>query len=246
MRAPRPATTQNETRQSVSCRMAAPTRGPTMGAIPPTPAMTLRFRTRRGPVGQVDDDGPGRDHGPAPAEPLDEPGQHHELDRRAHRAGHRGDRQDDERDQQRPAAPPGVGDRATDELPQRHPDEERREGQLHLRRAREQVLADPGEGRHVHVGGQRGDRADEHDRREEGTTDPDRGCRERPSRSPRPGRSRSSGGDGHRLSSPGGDVRRSHHGTAPARREEVTVERCTDRASLTAVGAAYGGRREQP
>ena len=152
------------------------------------------------PVGQVDDHGACGDHRPAPAEPLDETGHHHELDRRAHGAGHGRDGQDGEREQKRSAAPPSVRDGAPDELPQRHPDEERRERQLHLRRPREQVLAHPGKCRHVHVGGQRGDRAHEDDRREERTADPDRGCRDRHPRRHAGGWA-VIGGGGHRLSS---------------------------------------------
>ena len=50
MTSPRAATTQNETRQCDSCRMTAPSRGPTIGAMPPTAAITFSTRTSRAPV----------------------------------------------------------------------------------------------------------------------------------------------------------------------------------------------------
>lgn len=54
-----------------------------------------------------------------------------------------------------------IGDRAADELAQRHTDEEGRQGELHLGGAGPEVLADPGEGGDVHVRGERGDGTDE-------------------------------------------------------------------------------------
>jgi hypothetical protein len=43
------ATTQNDTRQCENCRIAAPSSGPTTGAIPATPAITFIARTSRAP-----------------------------------------------------------------------------------------------------------------------------------------------------------------------------------------------------
>ena len=47
---PSAATIQNETRQCDSCRITAPSSGPTMGAMPPTPAITFSTRTSWAPV----------------------------------------------------------------------------------------------------------------------------------------------------------------------------------------------------
>ena len=58
------------------------------------------------------------------------------------------------------------------QLADRHPHEERRQGQLHLRRRRGQVVRHRREGRHIHVGRQRRDRREEHDRRHQCDGDP--------------------------------------------------------------------------
>ena len=50
MTTPRAATTQNETRQCDNCRITAPISGPTIGAMPPTPAITFSTRTSWAPV----------------------------------------------------------------------------------------------------------------------------------------------------------------------------------------------------
>ena len=63
-----------------------------------------------------------------------------------------------------------VRDRAADQLTQGHPHEERGQGQLHLRRAGPEVGGDPREGRDVHVRGQRRDRGQEHDGRDDRAT----------------------------------------------------------------------------
>ncbi len=100
---------------------------------------------------------PADHHRPAAGEALHQPRHHQHPDRwsqRAHDRGHRHHRQGDE---QRPAPAALVRHRATDQLPQSHADEERGQGELHLRRRRGQIVGHPRERRHVHVGGQRRD-----------------------------------------------------------------------------------------
>ena len=71
-----------------------------------------------------------------------------------------------------PPAAALVRHRSADQLPERHADEEGRQGELHLGGGRGQVGGDLRERRHVHVGGQRRDRGQEHHGRDQGRGEP--------------------------------------------------------------------------
>jgi hypothetical protein len=67
MARPNLATVQNETRHCDSCKMTAPSSGPTMGAMPPTQAIAWDpDQPRSG--GEVDDDRAADHHRPAAGE----------------------------------------------------------------------------------------------------------------------------------------------------------------------------------
>ena len=91
--------------------------------------------------GEVDDHRAADDHGPAAGEALDEPGGHHHRDRRRERAPHGGERHHRDGGDQQPASAPLVRHRPADQLPERHADEERRQGELHLGRGGDRSAA---------------------------------------------------------------------------------------------------------
>ncbi len=128
------ASSQKETRQCDSCRMAAPSSGPTIGATPATPWTRFRDFTNRAPEARSTTTERAITIAHPPLKPwtrratiitpidglsahTTEAGDHHE------------------RAEQRTAATPLVGDRTTDELTERHPDEEGGQRELHLGRA---------------------------------------------------------------------------------------------------------------
>ena len=177
MATPRAATVQNDTRQPDSCRITAPSSGPTIGAMPPTAAITFRTRTSWAPRARSMITARPMTMAQPPAKPCTQPGPGQDRDGGGQRTHHRRDRHGHDPGQQRHPAAALVGDRAADELAEGHADEERGQRQLHLGGGRGQVGRDRGERRHVHVGGQRCDRGQEHDRRDHGGTDLRPACR---------------------------------------------------------------------
>src|SRR6476619_7003695 len=102
---------------------ALPSSGPTIGAMPPTAAIT--FSTgRAGRRGRVDDYGPTDHHGPPTGEAPHEPGPGQHGDGGRQRAHNRRDGHRDDRRWQRDSAAALVRYRPADELAESYADEE--------------------------------------------------------------------------------------------------------------------------
>ncbi len=106
-------------------------------------------------LAHVADHGAGDDHAGASAKPLAEAQPNQPADVLRQRAADRRQDEDREAGQQRRPAPEAVRQRAVGKLRQRHASEERGQRALHRRGLGRQAGGDGGEGRQIHVDGER-------------------------------------------------------------------------------------------